>query len=187
MERHRRPPRRQWRQTAAVAGLLALGISAGWLGHASAPNQIIGMAALAQEATDSFRVFGPDHMHPVEFLTSRRADLETWLAQRLKRTILQPDLAASGYRFMGGRLVATSNGPAAMFMYDDDHGTRLVMLSRPVEKVGDSTSMSQHQDGSVICFSWAQDGMGYSLVGATAAQTLHPLADEIRRQIASPA
>jgi anti-sigma factor RsiW len=43
-----------------------------------------------------------------------------------------PDLAASGYRFMGGRIVATAQGPAALFMYDDDRGTRLVMLARPM-------------------------------------------------------
>jgi hypothetical protein len=39
-----------------------------------------------------------------------------------------PDL--SGYRFMCGRLVATVYEQAALHMYDEDHGTRLVMLAR---------------------------------------------------------
>jgi len=36
-------------------------------------------------------------------------------------------------------------------------------------------------------FSWAAKGMGYSLVGPVESHTLHPIADEVRRQIAGEA
>jgi hypothetical protein len=41
-----------------------------------------------------------------------------------------PGLSQSGYRFMGGSVVATAHGAAVLYMYDNDHGTRLVMLTR---------------------------------------------------------
>jgi anti-sigma factor RsiW len=83
---------------------------------------------------------------------------------------------------MGGRLVATPHGPAALFMYDDDRGTRLVLLMRPMA-VDQDTPMSQHSRGAVTGFAWADKGIGYSLVGPTSNEILHPLADEVRRQI----
>src|SRR4029077_17508808 len=41
-----------------------------------------------------------------------------------------PGLSQSCYRFMGGSVVATAHGAAVLYMYDNDHGTRLVMLTR---------------------------------------------------------
>ena len=87
---------------------------------------------------------------------------------------------------MGGRLVATTHGPAVLFMYDDDRGTRLVMLSRPMMTDRD-TAMELHSRGAVAGFTWANRGIGYSLVGPVAANLLHPIADRVRRQVESGA
>ena len=78
--------------------------------------------------------------------------------------------------------IATPHGPAGMFMYDDDHGTRIAMLVRPMEIQGD-TPMSEGSHGPVSGVTWAEQGLGYTLVGAKPADVLHPLADEMRRQI----
>jgi hypothetical protein len=37
--------------------------------------------------------------------------------------------------------------------------------------------------GQVHGYAWADKGVGYGLVSATSAQGLHPLANEIKRQI----
>ena len=81
---------------------------------------------------------------------------------------------------MGGRLIATPHGPAAMLMYDD-HGTRLVMLTRPMT-ADQNAPMSLHSHGAVSGFTWADGGMGYSLVGATEPDLLRPIANEVRRK-----
>jgi anti-sigma factor RsiW len=94
-----------------------------------------------------------------------------------------PDLTRSGYRFMGGRVVATTHGPAGLLMYDDDRGTRVVLLIRPMAVERD-TPMAPHTSGALRGYSWAAHGIGYSVVAAAAPETLHPLADEVRRQIA---
>ncbi len=85
---------------------------------------------------------------------------------------------------MGGRVVATSHGPAVVFMYDDDHGVRLVLLSRPMA-LSENAPMAPHSHGSVRGFTWADNGVGYSLVGPAAPEVLHPLADEVRRQVST--
>jgi anti-sigma factor RsiW len=181
--RRGRPRQTQWWSAAAAAVvLLCAGGTGGWslrsFDHASGE----GVAAIAQEAAQNFAVYGSDPIHPVELRATDRAELVDWATQRLGRPVGVPDLAASGYRFMGGRIVATAHGPAAMFMYDDDRGTRLVMLARPMQ-ADRNAPMTPHAAGPVNGFAWADNGLGYSLVGPTAPETLHPIANEVRRQL----
>jgi anti-sigma factor RsiW len=173
----------RWRAAAAAVLLLCVGGASGWVARSSVTAPSTGMAAtLAQEAADSYQVFSADQVHAVEFKANDRGALVDWVSERLRRPIAVPDLSGSGYRFMGGRLVATSHGPAGLFLYDDDHGTRLAMLVRPVA-IEKDMPMSQHRNGDVDGYAWAAKGLGYSLVGAATPGVLHPLANEVRRQI----
>ncbi len=117
----RRRPALSWRALAAAVLLFVLGGAGGWVLQASFQPPRGGILALADEAADSYAVYEPDHIHPVELRAQDRDQLVQWISQRLQRRVAAPDLAASGYRFMGGRLVATAHGPAGMFMDDDDH------------------------------------------------------------------
>jgi anti-sigma factor RsiW len=167
-----------WRAVAAVL-LVCFGAVGGWSLHGSESR---GIRALAQEAADSYAVYAPDHRRPVELRAADGAELVDWAAERLRHAVAVPDLSASGYRFVGGRVVPTGHGPAVLFMYDNDHGTRLVMLSRRMEIEG-TARMTPHSQSGVDGFTWADDGVGYSLVGPLPSATLHPIADEIRRQV----
>lgn len=179
--------RRQRRAPAwwAVAAMLLVCISGagGWLlrGEMQASYASAGLAALAQEAAYSYNVYSPDHVRPVEIRASDSAQLVQWTSNRLHRPVKVPDLTTSGYRLMGGRLIATAHGPAAMFMYDDDHGDRLVMLTRPMA-TDQNQPMVPHSGGDVSGFAWADGGMGYSLVGQSTPDVLRPIANEARRQ-----
>ncbi|GAB3092644.1 anti-sigma factor family protein [Lysobacter terrae] len=179
----RRRPRWVALPTAAAAMLLiGLGGIGGWLSHSRLRPAPAGIEALAQEATDSYEVHASDRVRPVELRANDRDELVRWASERLGRPVTIPDLSGSGYRFMGGRLVATEHGPAVLFMYDDDRGTRLVMLSRRMV-VDQNIPMKLHLRGSVAGFTWANRGIGYSLVGSMAANLLHPIANEVRRQL----
>jgi len=173
----------QWWLAAAAALILGLGGGAGgWFLRGASLAPRAGVASLVQEAADSYEVYGPDHVRPVELRAADTAQLVGWVSQRLQHPIAVPDLAASGYRFMGGRLVPTPHGPAGLFMYDDDRGTRLVMLVRPMT-IEQNAPMSQHARGSVSGIAWSNKGIGYTLVGPTSPEILHPLANEIRKQV----
>ncbi|WP_378134880.1 anti-sigma factor family protein [Chelatococcus sp. GCM10030263] len=182
IEARRRPARDHWRVAAAAVLLLAAGAGGGWLARGSVTPPASGLAALAREASDSYKVFSVDQARPVEIRAADQADLVNWISTRLQHPVAVPDLAASGFRFMGGRLVATAHGPAGLLMYDNDKGMRLVMLVRPMA-TDKNAPMAPHDDGSVAGFAWAENGIGYSLVGPAAPDVLHPLADEVRRQM----
>lgn len=181
IERQRRPALASWWTTAAAAAvLLCTGGVSGW-SLRSVTQSPEGIAALAAEARASYAVYAPDHLRPVEIKASDRDALVDWTTQRLGRAVGIPDLSASGFRLMGGRVVATAHGPAAMFMYDDDHGTRLVMLARPMA-VDQNMPMAPQTNGTLSDYSWADKGLGFSLVGPASPERLHPLADEVRKQ-----
>ncbi|WP_063689002.1 anti-sigma factor family protein [Bradyrhizobium stylosanthis] len=181
IESRKRRPSRVW---AAIAALLLLGLGGlgGWTMRSLLPDRSSGLSALAQEAAYSYGVYAPDRVRPVEIRASDSAELTQWVSNRLKQPVKVPDLAVSGYRLMGGRLIATSHGPAAMFMYDDDHGNRLVVLTRPMSNPDQATPMLPQSTGDVAGFAWADRGMGYTLVGQLPADTLKPIANEIRKQ-----
>jgi anti-sigma factor RsiW len=178
--RQRRLP--AWWAIAAML-LLCIGGAGGWLLRAEmlAPSASAGLVALAQEAAYSYNVYAPDRVRPVEIRASDSAQLVQWASNRLHQPVKVPDLTTAGYRLMGGRLVATAHGPAAMFMYDDDHGDRLVVLTRPMV-TDQSQPMTPHSGGDVSGFAWADDGMGYSLVGQSSPDILRPIANEARKQ-----
>jgi anti-sigma factor RsiW len=171
---------------AASVLLVASGAVGGWFlrGIGIESRASSGILALTEEATDSYNVFAPDRVRPVE--VREQPEMVKWASKRLNRTVAAPDLTGEGYRFMGGRLVSTPHGPAVLFMYDDDQNTRIVFLSRPmlVEK---DARLTQHSYGGVAGVAWADGGIGYSLVGPVSAKTLERVAGEVRRQLTNNA
>ncbi len=178
--RARRPSVVRWAMAAML--LLSIGGLGGWAMRGALQASPGGLVALAQEAAVSYRVYAPDRIRPVEVRASDSAQLVQWVSDRLHRPIKLPDLTTSGYRLMGGRLVATDHGPAAMFMYDDDQGGRIVVLTRTMNSADQNAPMTPQSQGDVGGFAWADDGVGYSLVGHAASDSLRPIANEVRRQ-----
>ena len=176
----RRPSLARWAMAAML--LLSIGGLGGWAVRGALQASPGGLVALGQEAAVSYSVYAPDRVRPVEVRASVSAQLVQWVSDRLHRPVKVPDLTTSGYRLMGGRLVATSHGPAAMFMYDDDRGSRIVVLTRPMSSADQNASMTPQSQGDVRGFAWADDGVGYSLVGHAAPESLRPIANEVRRQ-----
>jgi anti-sigma factor RsiW len=180
----RRRPRLEWtRWAAAAAVLLCIGGVAGWSVRGATDHGSRGIVALAGEAADSYQVYASDRVRPVEMGESDRAGLIRWASARLGRPISVPDLSQSGYRFMGGRMVATPHGPAVLFMYDDPGGTRLVLFTRQMD-VDRNMPMSRHAREGLEGVAWSNQGIGYTLVGPSASE-IRPLADEVRRQVSS--
>lgn len=198
VEAHRQRRRIPWRIAASIVLALGIGGVGGWSlrGTAYAPGAVAtsdvaasgavasagGIAALAREAAASYQVYAADPTRPVEMPAADSAQLVAWISQRLDRRIALPDLHAAGYRFMGGRLIATEHGPAGLFMYDDAQGTRIAMMVRPMAVERD-TPMSAHRQGEVSGYAWSDQGLGYSLMAPTSAPDVHPIADEVRRQV----
>ncbi len=170
-----------WVMGAVASVLLSVGGVGGWTLR-DMNSSPVGLMALGRDAAASYTVYAGDKLRPVEIRAEDRNMLTTWAAERIGHPVAIPELTASGYRFMGGRVLSTPNGAAALFMYDDDKGRRLVVLTRPMSSAKDS-SMTSLSVGGVNGFTWSDSDFGYSMVGAVTPDVLRPLADEVRRQV----
>jgi anti-sigma factor RsiW len=187
--RHLMDARRQsrgwssWRAMAAAVLLLVAGGAGGWSlrGQGAEVPENNGVAALAHEAAYTFGVFGTDRSHSVELDAADKAELVSWIASRIGRTVAVPDLEAAGYTFMGGRVVATPRGAAGLLMYNNGQGQRLAVMVRPMA-IDQDTRMSKYSYGDIQDFAWASKGTGFSLVGEAPADLLHPIANTVREQ-----
>ncbi len=167
-----------WRLAASVVLALGVGGAGGWYLGSRSPT---GLDVLAREAGASYAVFVADTQRPVELWADQRGDLTRWVSSRLNRSVAPPDLSASGYRFLGGRLVATERGPAALFIYEDGRGMRLAVFMRPMAHAS-TTAIEQVEAGPVDGCAWVEHGIGYTVVADEPYARLLDLSQQVRRQ-----
>lgn len=171
------------RVAAALVLGFGLGAGGGWMARGSGSGANTGIAALAMQAGDAQRVFADDRVHPVEFRAAELPSKLGWIGSRMGRPISPPDLTAAGYRLMGGRMLATPQGATCLFMYDDDHGTRISVVMRPMREQDLNAPMQPVDDAGAFGFAWARDGLGISLVASKKLPTLRDLSDRVRDEM----
>lgn len=190
-----------WRQAAAAAVLLAVGVGSGlvagrwWAGQDAAGGRgwagaagprLAASPAFVREAVTAHAVFVPEKRHPVEVAASDEAHLVQWLSRRLGAPLKAPSLVDRGYRLLGGRLLAGDAGvPRAQFMYEDAQGGRITLF---VTVFGPGTAPAQTsfrsvKDGPRESFYWVEDRYGYALSGEVPASELQALARSVYDQL----
>ena len=111
--------RRLWPWIAATAAAVVIALSlggvAGWSFRGTTQERTAAaLAALEQEAFATHVVYAADRRHPIEVTAAERDHLAQWLSNRLNRKIAPPDLTEAGWHLLGGRLLATERGGAAV-------------------------------------------------------------------------
>lgn len=203
------PPR--WAQAAALAGMLVLGAAAGrwWPGDVGGPSTSAivsgGSAALesggaggprvvaaglepafVREARIAHAVFTPERRHPVEVTAADdAAHLMQWLSRRLGAPLRTPELAAEGYRLLGGRLLPGEPTPRAQFMYENADGRRLTLFVTVFEPgaAPGGIAFSEGRDGDSQTFYWIDGSFGYALSAPVSAGDLQWLARSVHQQL----
>lgn len=150
---------RQWLALAAALAL-SLGSAGGWYARGSLLNQPM------QDAVDAHRVFALDAL-PVEVKTSDPVQLRNALGARIAHTLPVPDLTRDGFELVGGRLLSTNDGPAALVLYRDPEGSSLSFYLRPSSRTAPGTRGSR-QEGALLAQYWFENGYGFALVGKAA-------------------
>jgi anti-sigma factor RsiW len=171
--------RTAWRAAAVVALAFGIGGAGGWVLRGQmtpAPN---GIRVLVREAVANHVVYTADRRRPTELGADQRDDLARWVSNRLNHPVAPPDLSALGYRFMGGRLAATPEGPAGMFMYQNDRDIRLTVFVRPDSKAH-SAPMVRIDAGPMDGCAWIEHGVGYTVVAKVPPDELSRLAEQVR-------
>lgn len=168
---------------AAAAVLLAVGAGAGWFlrGYATPEPSVLDQLAMASGAV--WATYAPDARRPVEVAAAD--DLSHWLTNRVGQDVRVPALDALGLTFVGGRLVTGEAGPAAMLMYQDVAGRRLIVYVSP-ELAGDGpTGMHfrpRPEAGAVI---WANGKTGFGVAGPFTEGELTEAAMSVRDSFAT--
>ena len=170
-------------QLAAALVLLAVGLGGGWFarGFLAGPGQVQ-LEALVEEAMAAHAVYAPEVLHPVEVGASNEDHLLAWLSKRLGARIVVPDLSASGYRLMGGRLLPSGERAAAQFMYEDDAGHRITIYVAPAPKGRLAAFRFDERDGLGGIY-WRDESLEYAVVGPLGRESLMQLASEVYRQL----
>lgn len=185
LEARLRPRHGWWKVAASMLLCLGLGGAAGWYFGLPPKTErtAVAVSLLQQQAMATHTIYATDKRHPIEVAATERDHLIQWLSNRLHRNVAPPDLTASGYRLLGGRLLATEHGgAAALFVYDDAQGNRLSVVMRPMAP----EMRAPHADiaqGAVNGCSWIDKGMGYAVVAAASDEALDRIAERISRQV----
>jgi anti-sigma factor RsiW len=173
--------RASWRIAASVVLAFGLGGAGGWFLHGGLPPPTSSLTLLTQEAVANHMVYTADRRRPTELGAEQRDDLARWVSNRLNHPVAPPGLSADGYRYMGGRLAATPDGPAGMFMYEDAQGVRLTVFVLPMGAA--HSAPIQHVDfANVDGCAWIDKGVGYTVVGKLPPAELRRLAEQVRQQ-----
>jgi anti-sigma factor RsiW len=175
---------RQWRLWPAAACIVlgfGLGGAGGWFLHGGTSTNPATIALLAQAAVANHVVYTADKRRPTELGAAQRDDLARWVSNRLNHQVAPPDLSAEGYTYMGGRLAATPDGPAGLFMYSNAQGVRLTVFVLPLSSA--QSAPIQHVDfAHVDGCAWIDKSVGYTVVGDLPPAELRRLAEIVRRQ-----
>lgn len=175
-----------WRAAAAVVLALGLGGGGGWVLRGTlAPNET-DIATLVREAVANHVVYTADRRRPTELGEDQRDDLARWVSNRLNHKVAPPDLSDSGFRYIGGRLAATPEGPAGMFMYQNAAGIRLTVFVRP-DANARNTPLAPVDGKPMGGAAWIDKGVGYSVVAPVPADELRRIAEQVKRVLGGPA
>jgi anti-sigma factor RsiW len=177
---------------AGVALLLAASGGGGWLmseRYNGAPIETPGMS-FARQAANAHLVFAPDLRHPVEFGADQQDSLLLWLSERLGEALHAPNLQASGFNLVGGRLLPASGQPAAQLMYENPDAQRVTLYIRarwatPLNGAQEG-SVSFASEGAVSMVYWIEGKLAYALIGPMDREQLFSAAKTIQQQLQVP-
>lgn len=175
-------PMPSWRRAAAALALLLAGGAMGYLLGDALEKHAARSAELVGNALSAHSVYVSEVRHPVEVGASDEAHLVKWLTKRLGADVRAPNLSEGGYRLLGGRLLPTSAGPAAQFMYENASGSRLTLF---VRRAGSSENTAfQFADAQGLsAFYWIDQPLAYALVGEMPREELLKIARSTYEQL----
>ena len=189
---HRSTRMGRWQRWGGMAASVLVAFGLGWGGHSQwlasgLGNNTRPTVAFAHQAAVAHVVYMPEVRHPVEVEAAQQQHLVQWLSKRLNRPLKVPNLSASGYELVGGRLLPGDGGARAQFMFQNATGERVTLYIGAVagakQRGMEATAFRYATEGSVSTFYWVDQGFGYALSGRLPRQGLLALADAVYKQL----
>lgn len=180
----RRRPHLSIPAAAAVAGVL-LGAFGGWIARGEIGAGGAPAAQVAEHARAAYLVYAPETRHPVEVAAADSGHLAAWLSNRMGMAFPLPSLADLGFTLVGGRLMVGDRGPAALLMYENPQGRRMVLYVRNDLPEAGRGRMRYDRGGEAGVVYWTDGRRGFGLSGGFSEAELMPAAHVVRAQFSA--
>lgn len=160
--------RRRWAIAASLLLTLSLGALGGWQWRdMDMRRTYLPMA----DATQAYRMFASaGQVANVDVREDDPLRLQQWLDHHFVQAAPLPDFSAYGFKPVGGRLMASDKGPAAMVVYRNGQDQAIVYYLRPPGELFNFGSGRRH-DGTLLTQYWRQGRYFYAVVSADAPET----------------
>lgn len=170
--------RQRVRTRFALAAMLVLSLGVGGIGgwqvrSLSAPLAVAPMA----DALQAYRMFALDRHAQMDVTQRDEGDLQAWLDRHFQHAARLPNLADAGFHPIGGRLLATDSGPAAIVLYEDAQGGAIGFYIRPPAHHADVLPRGQRREGKLATAYWSGGGYNYALVSRADAADVRVIRD----------
>ncbi|KAF1046915.1 MAG: hypothetical protein GAK35_00862 [Herbaspirillum frisingense] len=161
--------RRHWGIAASLVLTLSLGALGGWQWRdMDMRKTYLPMA----DATQAYRMFASDEQASmVDVRDDNPGRLQHWLDRHFVQAAPLPDFSAYGFRPVGGRLMASDKGPAAMVVYQNGQGQAIVYYLRPPGELFNFGS-GNRREGQLLTQYWRQGRYFYAVVSPDSPETL---------------
>lgn len=161
MVRQRIRRSRQWRLAVAFSLLFSVGIGgvAGWQLHASQTlRQILPM----EDAVQAYRLVNSGNVKALDVVASDRDAVNDWMGRYFIDGAHAPNLGNYGFTLVGGRLMVTEQGLAALVIYQDAQGTRVAWYIRPSGSI--TLGKGERQAENLKAQYWSDRRYNYAMV-----------------------
>jgi anti-sigma factor RsiW len=172
-------PRWLWRSAPVLAAAAALVLmlipGALWLQHSrSRSEQALGELADLHVST----LASPN---PVDVVSSDQHTVKPWFQGKLPFTFNLPELEASPFKLIGGRLTYFQQSPGAQLLFDlGKHRISVFIFQNRTELSSLNSGSSLSRELAFNSETWAEGGLWYFVVGDASASDVHDLSELLK-------
>lgn len=170
--RQRIQKNRQWRLSVAFSLLFSVGIGgiAGWQLHSSQyQRQTLPM----EDAVQAYRLVSDGNVKALDVVASDRDQMNGWMSRYFINGAQPPNLENYGFNIVGGRLMATDQGPSALVVYQDAKGMRVTYYIRPSGPV--VIGKGERKTDNLMAQYWSDQRYNYAVISPANDSQTAPL------------
>jgi anti-sigma factor RsiW len=166
------------RRFAALAAVLAIAASGGYLAGQQRLAGDGSEAGLARIALGAHQIYASDVIHPVEMTGDDTPGLAKWLGKRLGISFSVPVISETGFKLVGGRLLAEGDKPAGLLLFEDAAGRRISLFIEKWPEAGE-TSMRFTSSNGLNAYYWVDSPLACAVSGNISSDELKGVAERI--------
>jgi len=158
---HKLQQRRQMRLAMAFMVLISVG-GGGAAGWQFKTMQMQSATLPMEDAVHAYNLFTRDRLPMMDVAASNRDDMNNWLSRYFINGDMPPNFEKYGFKLLGGRLMATDQGPSALVVYQNAQGMRITFYIRPTGKT--ALKSGYRETGNLMAQYWSDHKYNYAII-----------------------